>query len=158
MDRITKVTSSSDSKETYFITGLPDFVATLHNEERFGKEHYIVDITEFTTQAYEVFNSYDEAKQFLDEFLEKRIKTAEEHCDFEEPSYTVKIKDVGLPRDWEESFPLPPLPPLPQSSEDPILEFHKESGFPLEDDGPFLSDSEKLDKIINLLEEIKNKL
>ena len=156
MDRITKVTSSSDSKETYFITGLPDFVATLSNEERFGKERYIVDITEFTTQAYEVFNSYDEAKQFLDEFLEKRIKTAEEHCDFEEPSYTVKIKDVGLPRDWEESFPLPPLPPLPQSSEDPILEFHKESGFPLEE--PFLSDSEKLDKIINLLEEIKNKL
>ena len=156
MDRITKVTSSSDSKETYFITGLPDFVATLSNEERFGKERYIVDITEFTTQAYEVFNSYDEAKQFLDEFLEKRIKTAEEHSDFEEPSFTVNIKDVGLPRDWEESFPLPPLPPLPQSSEDPILEFHKESGFPLEE--PFLSDSEKLDKIINLLEEIKNKL
>ena len=66
MDRITKVTSSSDSKETYFITGLPDFVATLSNEERFGKERYIVDITEFTTQAYEVFNSYDEAKQFLE--------------------------------------------------------------------------------------------
>ena len=155
MDRITKVTSSSDSKETYFITGLPDFVATLHNEERFGKERFIVDITEFTTQAYEVFDSYDEAKQFLDEFLEKRIKTAEEHSDFEEPTYTVKIKDVGLPRDWEE-FPLPPLPPLPQSSEDPILEFHKESGFPTEE--PTFSDSEKLDKIINLLEEIKNKL
>lgn len=154
MDRITKVTSSSDSKETYFITGLPDFVATLSNEERFGKECFIVDITEFTTQAYEVFNSYDEAKKFLDDFLEKRIKTAEEHCDFEEPSFTVNIKDI---RDWEESFPpLPPLPPLPQSSEDPILRFHKESGFPLEE--PFLSDSEKLDKIINLLEEIKNKL
>ena len=153
MDRITKVTSSSDSKETYFITGLPDFVATLSNEERFGKECYIVDITEFTTQAYEVFNSYDEAKQCLDEFLEKRIKTAEEHCDFEEPSYTVNIKDFSIPRDWEESFP---LPPLPQSSEDPILEFHKESGFPTEE--PTFSDSEKLDKIINLLEEIKNKL
>lgn len=153
MDRITKVTSSSDSKETYFIAGLPDFVATLSNEERFGKERFIVDITEFTTQAYEVFDSYDEAKKFLDEFLEKRIKTAEEHCDFEEPSFTVNIKDI---RDWEESFPLPPLPPLPQSSEDPILEFHKESGFPTEE--PFLSDSEKLDKIISLLEEIKNKL
>lgn len=142
MDRITKVTSSSDSKETYFITGLPDFVATLHNEERFGKERYIVDITEFTTQAYEVFNSYDEAKQFLDEFLEKRIKTAEEHCDFEEPEDTVE--------------PELQEPPLPQSSEDPILEFHKESGFPLEE--LVLSDSEKLDKIISLLEEIKNKL
>lgn len=156
MDRITKVTSSSDSKETYFITGLPDFVATLSNEERFGKERFIVDITEFTTQAYEVFNSYDEAKKFLDEFLEKRIKTAEEHCDFEEPRYTVNTKDFSVPRGWEESFPLPPLPPLPQSSEDPILEFHKESGFPTEE--PFLSDSEKLDKIISLLEEIKNKL
>lgn len=148
MDRITKVTSSSDSKETYFIAGLPDFVATLSNEERFGKECYIVDITEFTTQAYEVFNSYDEAKKFLDEFLEKRIKTAEEHCDFEEPSYTVSL----------ESFPLPPLPPLPQSRRDSVLEFHREAGFPTEDNGPFLSDSEKLDKIINLLEEIKNKL
>lgn len=156
MDRITKVTSSSDSKETYFIAGLPDFVATLSNEERFGKERYIVDITEFTTQAYEVFNSYDEAKKFLDEFLEKRIKTAEEHSDFEEPTFTVNIKDFNIPRDWEESFPLPPLPPLPQSSEDPILEFHKESGFPTEE--PTFSDSEKLDKIINLLEEIKNKL
>lgn len=156
MDRITRVTSSSDSKETYFITGLPDFVATLSNEERFGKERFIVDVTEFTTQAYEVFDSYDEAKKFLDDYLEKRIKTAEEHCDFEEPSYTVNIKDVGLQRDWEESFPLPPLPPLPQSSEDPILEFHRESGFPTEE--PFLSDSEKLDKIISLLEEIKNKL
>lgn len=156
MDRITKVTSSSDSKETYFITGLPDFVATLSNEERFGKERFIVDVTEFVCQAYEVFDSYDEAKKFLDEFLERRIKTAEEHCDFEEPSYTVNIKDVGLPRDWEESFPLPPLPPLPQSSEDPILEFHKESGFPTEE--PTFSDSEKLDKIISLLEEIKNKL
>ena len=156
MDRITKVTSSSDSKETYFITGLPDFVATLSNEERFGKECYIVDITEFTTQAYEVFNSYDEAKQFLDEFLEKRIKTAEEHSDFEEPTFTVNIKDFSIPRDWEESFPLPPLPPLPQSSEDPILEYHKESGFPTEE--PTFSDSEKLDKIISLLEEIKNKL
>lgn len=156
MDRITKVTSSSDSKETYFITGLPDFVATLSNEERFGKERYIVDITEFTTQAYEVFDSYDEAKKFLDEFLEKRIKTAEEHCDFEEPSFTVNIKDFSIPKDWEESFPLPPLPPLPQSSEDPILEFHKESGFPTEE--PTFSDSEKLDKIISLLEEIKNKL
>lgn len=156
MDRITKVTSSSDSKETYFITGLPDFVATLSNEERFGKERFIVDITEFTTQAYEVFDSYDEAKKFLDEFLEKRIKTAEEHCDFEEPSFTVNIKDFSIPKDWEESFPLPPLPPLPQSSEDPILEFHKESGFPTEE--PTFSDSEKLDKIISLLEEIKNKL
>lgn len=158
MDRISRVTSSSDSKETYFITGLPDFVATLSNEERFGKECYIVDITEFTTQAYEVFDSYDEAKQFLDEFLEKRIKTAEEHSDFEEPSYTVNIKDVGLSRDWEESLypPLPPLPPLPQCCEDPILKYHRESGFPLEE--PFLSDSEKLDKIISLLEEIKNKL
>lgn len=156
MERITKVTSSSDSKETYFITGLPDFVATLSNEERFGKERYIVDITEFTTQAYEVFDSYDEAKKFLDEFLEKRIKTAEEHCDFEEPTFTVNIKDFNIPRDWEESFPLPPLPPLPQSSEDPILEFHKESGFPTEE--PTFSDSEKLDKIISLLEEIKNKL
>lgn len=156
MDRITKVTSSSDSKETYFITGLPDFVATLSNEERFGKERFIVDITEFTTQAYEVFDTYDEAKQFLDEFLEKRIKTAEEHCDFEEPSFTVNIKDFSIPKDWEESFPLPPLPPLPQSSEDPILEFHKESGFPTEE--PTFSDSEKLDKIISLLEEIKNKL
>lgn len=156
MDRITKVTSSSDSKETYFITGLPDFVATLHNEERFGKERFIVDVTEFTTQAYEVFDTYDEAKQFLDDYLEKRIKTAEEHCDFEEPSYTVStvnLRDWG----WEESlFPLPPLPSLPQDCEDPILEYHKESGFPLEE--PFLSDSEKLDKIINLLEEIKNKL
>ena len=156
MDRITKVTSSSDSKETYFITGLPDFVATLSNEERFGKERYIVDITEFTTQAYEVFDTYDEAKKFLDEFLEKRIKTAEEHCDFEEPSFTINVKDFSIPRDWEESFPLPPLPPLPQSSEDPILEFHKESGFPTEE--PTFSDSEKLDKIISLLEEIKNKL
>lgn len=156
MDRITKVTSSSDSKETYFITGLPDFVATLSNEERFGKERFIVDITEFTTQAYEVFDSYDEAKKFLDEFLEKRIKTAEEHSDFEEPTFTVNIKDFSIPRDWEESFPLPPLPPLPQSSEDPILEFHKESGFPTEE--PTFSDSEKLDKIISLLEEIKNKL
>lgn len=155
MDRISRVTSSSDSKETYFITGLPDFVATLSNEERFGKERYIVDITEFTTQAYEVFDSYDEAKQFLDEFLEKRIKTAEEHSDFEEPSYTVKIKDI---RDWEESLypPLPPLPPLPQCCEDPILEFHRESGFPTEE--PTFSESEKLDKIISLLEEIKNKL
>ena len=148
MDRITKVTSSSDSKETYFITGLPDFVATLHNEERFGKERFIVDVTEFVSQAYEVFDTYDEAKKFLDDYLEKRIKTAEEHCDFEEPSYTVSL----------ESFPLPPLPPLPQCCEDPVLEFHKESGFPTEDNGPFLSDSEKLDKIINLLEEIKNKL
>ena len=156
MDRITKVTSSSDSKETYFITGLPDFVATLSNEERFGKERYIVDITEFTTQAYEVFDTYDEAKKFLDEFLEKRIKTAEEHCDFEEPTFTINVKDFSIPRDWEESFPLPPLPPLPQSSEDPILEFHKESGFPTEE--PTFSDSEKLDKIISLLEEIKNKL
>lgn len=156
MDRITKVTSSSDSKETYFITGLPDFVATLSNEERFGKERFIVDITEFTTQAYEVFDTYDEAKKFLDEFLEKRIKTAEEHCDFEEPTFTVNIKDFSIPRDWEESFPLPPLPPLPQSCEDPILEFHKESGFPTEE--PTFSDSEKLDKIISLLEEIKNKL
>lgn len=158
MDRITKVTSSSDSKETYFITGLPDFVATLSNEERFGKERYIVEVTEFTTQAYEVFDTYDEAKKFLDEFLEKRIKTAEEHCDFEEPSFTVKIKDVGLPRDWEESLypPLPPLPPLPQCCEDPILEFHREAGFPTEE--PVFSDSEKLDKIISLLEEIKNKL
>ena len=158
MDRITKVTSSSDSKETYFITGLPDFVATLSNEERFGKERFIVDITEFVSQAYEVFDSYDEAKQFLDEFLEKRIKTAEEHCDFEEPSYTVNVKDFSISRDWEESLypPLPPLPPLPQCCEDPILEFHKESGFPTEE--PFLSDSEKLDKIISLLEEIKNKL
>lgn len=156
MDRITKVTSSSDSKETYFITGLPDFVATLSNEERFGKERYIVDITEFTTQAYEVFDTYDEAKQFLDDYLEKRIKTAEEHCDFEEPSFTVNIKDFSIPRDWEEAFPLPPLPPLPQSSEDPILEFHKESGFPTEE--PTFSDSEKLDKIISLLEEIKNRL
>lgn len=142
MDRITKVTSSSDSKETYFITGLPDFVATLHNEERFGKERFIVDVTEFVSQAYEVFDSYDEAKKFLDEYLEKRIKTAEEHCDFEEPEDTVE--------------PELQEPPLPQSSEDSILEFHKESGFPLEE--PFLSDSEKLDKIINLLEEIKNKL
>lgn len=150
MDRITKVTSSSDSKETYFITGLPDFVATLHNEERFGKERYIVEVTEFVSQAYEVFDSYDEAKQFLDEFLEKRIKTAEEHCDFEE------LEDTVEPELQEP--PLPPLPPLPQSSEDPILEFHKESGFPTEDDGPFLSDSEKLDKIISLLEEIRNKL
>lgn len=156
MERITKVTSSSDSKETYFITGLPDFVATLSNEERFGKERFIVDITEFTTQAYEVFDTYDEAKKFLDEFLEKRIKTAEEHCDFEEPTFTVNIKDFSIPRDWEESFPLPPLPPLPQSSEDPILEYHKESGFPTEE--PTFSDSEKLDKIISLLEEIKNKL
>jgi hypothetical protein len=158
MDRISRMTSSSDSKETYFITGLPDFVATLHNEERFGKERYIVEVTEFTTQAYEVFDSYDEAKKFLDEFLEKRIKTAEEHSDFEEPSYTVNIKDVGLSRDWEESLypPLPPLPPLPQCCEDPILEFHKESGFPTEE--PTFSDSEKLDKIISLLEEIKNKL
>lgn len=156
MDRITKVTSSSDSKETYFITGLPDFVATLSNEERFGKERFIVDVTEFTTQAYEVFDTYDEAKKFLDEFLEKRIKTAEEHCDFEEPTFTVNIKDFSIPRDWEESFPLPPLPPLPQSSENPILEFHKESGFPTEE--PTFSDSEKLDKIISLLEEIKNKL
>lgn len=158
MDRISRVTSSSDSKETYFITGLPDFVATLSNEERFGKERFIVEVTEFTTQAYEVFDTYDEAKKFLDDFLEKRIKTAEEHCDFEEPSYTVKIKDVGLSRDWEESLylPLPPLPPLPQSSEDPILEFHNESGFPTEE--PVLSDSEKLDKIISLLEEIRNKL
>lgn len=145
MDRITKVTSSSDSKETYFITGLPDFVATLSNEERFGKERFIVDVTEFTTQAYEVFDSYDEAKKFLDEFLEKRIKTAEEHCDFEEPEDTV-----------EPELQEPPLPPLPQGCEDPILDYHKESGFPLEE--PFLSDSEKLDKIINLLEEIKNKL
>lgn len=153
MDRITKVTSSSDSKETYFITGLPDFVATLSNEERFGKERFIVDITEFTTQAYEVFDSYDEAKKFLDDFLEKRIKTAEEHCDFEEPSFTVNIKDI---RDWEESFHLPPLPPLPQCCEDPILKYHSEAGFPTEE--PFLSDSEKLDKIISLLEEIKNKL
>ena len=158
MDRITKVTSSSDSKETYFITGLPDFVATLHNEERFGKERYIVDVTEFTTQAYEVFDTYDEAKQFLDDFLEKRIKTAEEHCDFEEPSYTVNVKDFSIQRDWEESLypPLPPLPPLPQCCEDPILEFHKESGFPTEE--PTFSDSEKLDKIISLLEEIKNRL
>jgi len=158
MDRITKVTSSSDSKETYFITGLPDFVATLSKEDLWSKERYIVEITEFTTQAYEVFDTYDEAKKFLDEFLEKRIKTAEEHCDFEEPSYTVKIKDVGLSRDWEESLypPLPPLPPLPQCCEDPILEHHRESGFPTEE--PFLSDSEKLDKIISLLEEIKNKL
>lgn len=157
MDRITKETSSSDSKETYFITGLPDFVATLSNEERFEKERYIVDITEFTTQAYEVFDSYDEAKQFLDEFLEKRIKTAEEHCDFEEPSYTVKIKDVGLSRDWEESLnPLPPLPPLPKCCEDAILKYHREAGFPTEE--PVLSDSEKLDKIISLLEEIRDKL
>lgn len=155
MDRISRVTSSSDSKETYFITGLPDFVATLSNEEQFGKERYIVDITEFTTQAYEVFDSYDEAKKFLDDFLEKRIKTAEEHCDFEEPSYTVKIKDVGLSRDWEESL-YPPLPPLPQSSEDPILKYHREAGFPTEE--PVLSDSEKLDKIISLLEEIRDKL
>lgn len=155
MDRISRVTSSSDSKETYFITGLPDFVATLSNEERFGKECFIVDITEFTTQAYEVFDTYDEAKQFLDDFLEKRIKTAEEHCDFEEPEYTVNIKDI---RDWEESLypPLPPLPPLPQCCEDPILEYHRESGFPTEE--LVLSDSEKLDKIISLLEEIKNKL
>lgn len=152
MDRISRVTSSSDSKETYFITGLPDFVATLSNEEQFGKERYIVDITEFTTQAYEVFDTYDEAKKFLDEFLEKRIKTAEEHCDFEEPSFTVNTKDI---RDWEESL-YPPLPPLPQSSEDPILKYHRESGFPTEE--PVLSDSEKLDKIISLLEEIKNKL
>lgn len=142
MDRITKVTSSSDSKETYFITGLPDFVATLHNEERFGKERFIVDVTEFVSQAYEVFDSYDEAKKFLEEFLEKRIKTAEEHCDFEEPEDTVE--------------PELQEPPLPQSSEDSILEFHKESGFPTEE--PVLSDSEKLDKIINLLEEIRNKL
>lgn len=158
MDRISRVTSSSDSKETYFITGLPDFVATLSNEEQFGKERYIVEVTEFVCQAYEVFDTYDEAKQFLDEFLEKRIKTAEEHCDFEEPSYTVKINDVGLPRDWEESLypPLPPLPPLPQCCEDPILEYHRESGFPTEE--PTFSDSEKLDKIISLLEEIKNKL
>ena len=156
MDRISRITSSSDSKETYFITGLPDFVATLSSEERFGKERFIVDVTEFTTQAYEVFDTYDEAKKFLDDYLEKRIKTAEEHCDFEEPSYTVNIKDFSIPRDWEESFPLPPLPPLPQSSEDPILEFHKESGFPTEE--PTFSDSEKLDKIISLLEEIKNKL
>lgn len=151
MDRITRVTSSSDSKETYFITGLPDFVATLHNEERFGKERYIVDITEFTTQAYEVFNSYDEAKKFLDEFLEKRIKTAEEHCDFEEPEDTVE-PELQEP-------PLPPLPPLPQCCkccEDPVLKYHKESGFPTEE--LVLSDSEKLDKIISLLEEIKNKL
>lgn len=152
MDRISRVTSSSDSKETYFITGLPDFVATLSNEEQFGKERYIVDVTEFTTQAYEVFDTYDEAKKFLDDFLEKRIKTAEEHCDFEEPSYTVNIKDFSIPRDWEE----PLLPPLPQSSEDPILEYHRESGFPTEE--PTFSDSEKLDKIISLLEEIKNKL
>ena len=145
MDRITKVTSSSDSKETYFITGLPDFVATLHNEERFGKERYIVDITEFTTQAYEVFDSYDEAKQFLDEFLEKRIKTAEEHCDFEEPEETT----ASLP-------PLPPLPRCCKCCEDPVLKYHKESGFPTEE--PVLSDSEKLDKIISLLEEIRNKL
>lgn len=158
MDRISRVTSSSDSKETYFITGLPDFVATLSNEERFGKERFIVDITEFTTQAYEVFDTYDEAKQFLDDYLERRIKTAEEHSDFEEPSFTVNIKDFNIPRDWEESLypPLPPLPPLPQSSEDPILEYHKESGFPTEE--PTFSDSEKLDKIISLLEEIKNKL
>lgn len=155
MDRITKVTSSSDSKETYFISGLPDFVATLSNEERFGKERFIVEVTEFTTQAYEVFDTYDEAKQFLDEFLEKRIKTAEEHCDFEEPSYTVNIKDFSIPRDWEESL-LPPLPQCCKCCEDPILKFHNESGFPTE--GPFLSDSEKLDKIISLLEEIKNKL
>ena len=153
MDRISRVTSSSDSKETYFITGLPDFVATLSNEERFGKERFIVEVTEFTTQAYEVFDTYDEAKKFLDDYLEKRIKTAEEHCDFEEPSYTVNIKDFSIPRDWEESFP---LPPLPQGCEDPILEFHKESGFPTEE--PVFSDSEKLDKIISLLEEIKNKL
>lgn len=155
MDRISRVTSSSDSKETYFITGLPDFVATLSKEDLWCKERYIVDVTEFVCQAYEVFDTYDEAKKFLDEFLEKRIKTAEEHCDFEEPSFTVNIKDI---RDWEESLypPLPPLPPLPQCCEDPILEFHKESGFPTEE--PVLSDSEKLDKIISLLEEIKNKL
>lgn len=155
MDRISRVTSSSDSKETYFITGLPDFVATLSNEERFGKERFIVDVTEFTTQAYEVFDTYDEAKKFLDDYLEKRIKTAEEHCDFEEPSYTVSTVNL---RDWEESLypPLPPLPPLPQCCEDPILEFHMESGFPTEE--PTFSDSEKLDKIISLLEEIKNKL
>lgn len=154
MDRISRITSSSDSKETYFITGLPDFVATLSNEERFGKERFIVDVTEFTTQAYEVFDTYDEAKKFLDDYLEKRIKTAEEHCDFEEPSYTVPTVNL---RDWEESlFPLPPLPPLPQGCENPILEFHKESGFPTEE--PTFSDSEKLDKIISLLEEIKNKL
>ena len=151
MDRISRVTSSSDSKETYFITGLPDFVATLHNEERFGKERYIVEVTEFTTQAYEVFDTYDEAKKFLDEFLEKRIKTAEEHCDFEEPEYRYSLEGL-LP-------PLPPLPPLPQCCkccEDPVLKYHKESGFPTEE--LVLSDSEKLDKIINLLEEIKNKL
>lgn len=152
MDRISRITSSSDSKETYFITGLPDFVATLSNEERFGKDRFIVEVTEFTTQAYEMFDSYDEAKKFLDDYLEKRIKTAEEHCDFEEPSYTVNL------RDREESLypPLPPLPPLPQCCEDPILKYHRESGFPTEE--PVLSDSEKLDKIISLLEEIKNKL
>ena len=157
MDRISRMTSSSDSKETYFITGLPDFVATLSNEERFGKERFIVEVTEFTTQAYEVFDTYDEAKKFLDDYLEKRIKTAEEHCDFEEPSYTVPTVNL---RDWKESLypPLPPLPPLPQCCEDPILKYHRESGFPTEDNGPFLSDSEKLDKIISLLEEIKNKL
>lgn len=155
MDRISRVTSSSDSKETYFIAGLPDFVATLSNEEQFGKERYIVEVTEFVSQAYEVFDTYDEAKKFLDEFLEKRIKTAEEHCDFEEPSYTVNVKDFSIPRDWEESL-YPPLPPLPQCCEDPILEFHRESGFPTEE--PTFSDSEKLDKIISLLEEIKNKL
>lgn len=148
MDRITKVTSSSDSKETYFITGLPDFVATLHNEERFGKERFIVDVTEFTTQAYEVFDTYDEAKKFLEEFLEKRIKTAEEHCDFEEPEVTVE-PELREP-------PLPPLPSLPQCCEDPILKYHREAGFPTEE--PVLSDSEKLDKIISLLEEIRDKL
>ena len=148
MDRISRVTSSSDSKETYFITGLPDFVATLSNEDLWCKGRYIVEVTEFTTQAYEVFDTYDEAKKFLDEFLEKRIKTAEEHCDFEEPEYRYSLEGL-LP-------PLPPLPPLPQCCEDPILEFHKESGFPTEE--PTFSDSEKLDKIISLLEEIKNKL
>lgn len=154
MDRISRVTSSSDSKETYFITGLPDFVATLSNEERFGKERFIVDVTEFTTQAYEVFDTYDEAKKFLDDYLEKRIKTAEEHCDFED------FEDEVSPEpDVPQELLDPPLPPLPQCCkccEDPILRYHRESGFPTEE--PTFSDSEKLDKIISLLEEIKNKL
>lgn len=156
MDRIIKVTSSSGSKETYFITGLPDFVATLSNEERFGKERFIVDVTEFTTQAYEVFDTYDEAKKFLDEFLEKRIKTAEEHCDFEDDvTDTVEPTEPEVPQELLE----PQLPPLPQCCkccEDPILRYHREAEFPTEE--PVLSDSEKLDKIISLLEEIRDKV
>lgn len=158
MDRITKVTSSSDSKETYFIAGLPDFVATLSNEEQFGKERFIVDVTEFTSQAYEVFGSYDEAKKFLDEFLERRIKTAEEHCDFEDIE-SAEDADVSSDPEVPQELLEPPLPPLPQCCkccENPFLRYHRESGFPTEE--PVFSDSEKLDKIISLLEEIRNKL